>query len=372
MNSFDNELWSLHHQIDTGLRLRFRQMTQIKAADGKQGRSRGWRQHTTWGVILLTTLILLLLKQNFTSTPSGRNSEAREETFSTSNSEERSKLLLEARQALLKEFANVERRPIFVPETCADMENDTQKMKTAFNKVYDETKWGGKKLKPEDFYNNAKWPPAERKSGSGGGSDLGNSTETSLRILNDVIQKHNITSMIDVPCGDTNWIFDSIWTDHHLSLYLGLDVASHPVQQNALRFSHHLNKEFRQWDATTCSLPKFKFSAAEEPRPFELIHVRDVLQHLPLQFAINFVCHIFTSGARVLVTTTFPNGRNQRTKPGGFYYNDLFKSPYDFPETSGVCETTHPTLETDLTCIFDLRQDWVKQFVDSKCDVSGV
>lgn len=285
----------------------------------------------------------------------------------------RSKLFREVKASLEQEYSNSERRAIFVPDKCLEvMEDDgitnSHALSNKFNKVYDTSVWGGDKLVLEDFYNNAKWPPAERKAGSGGGSDLGYATETSLRIVNDVIQKYNITTMIDVPCGDANWIFDSAWTDHHLSLYLGLDIAGHPIAQNALRFSHHMNKAFRQWDAAECSLPKYKWSPFEEPSSFQLVHARDVLQHLPLESAVRFVCNIFTSGARVLITTTyFKWAQNKNIEAGDFYANDLFAAPYDFPPGSGVCEKTHPEMDPDLTCIFDLRQDWVEEFVDDKC-----
>ena len=47
--------------------------------------------------------------------------------------------------------------------------------------------------------------PLDRKSASGHGSDLGVATSESLRFLSDAIRQYNVTSMIDVPCGDANW-----------------------------------------------------------------------------------------------------------------------------------------------------------------------
>jgi hypothetical protein len=347
-------------------------MVQVKGGDARQAMMQGWR----WRALLLlgaVALVAMMHQQKglLGRNPSGQTRGSPATGNSTSSTKERSTPLLEATEEELRaEYANIERRAIFVPDSC-DMavSASSQKITTAFNQVYDQSTWGGTKLKPEDFYNNANWPPAERKAGSGPGSDLGVATRVSLRILNEVIKQRNITSMIDVPCGDANWVFDSIWTDHHLSIFLGLDVALHPVQQNSLRFSHHINKAFRQWDATGCSFPKFKWSPKEEPRSFELVHVRDVLQHLPLDSGVRFLCNVFSSGAKVLATTTFPKVfRNRNIIAGEFYRNNLFKEPFDFPKGSGVCEATHPILERDETCIFDLQQDWVAQFIESKCN----
>jgi ubiquinone/menaquinone biosynthesis C-methylase UbiE len=62
--------------------------------------------------------------------------------------------------------------------------------------------------------------------------------------------------MIDIPCGDANWIFDSYETDT-IPLYVGLDVATNVLMVNKQRFAHHSNKQFHFWDATACEVPKF-------------------------------------------------------------------------------------------------------------------
>ena len=110
----------------------------------------------------------------------------------------------------------------------------------AFDRVYNNGIWSNNQplRQPADFYNNAHWPPSElsRTSASGGGSARGSETENSLAILLDTIDKYNVTSMIDVPCGDVNWIFDSYATDT-LPVYIGLDISNEVLELNRLRYS---------------------------------------------------------------------------------------------------------------------------------------
>jgi len=250
------------------------------------------------------------------------------------------------------------------PNKCVTREGE------AFDKIYREGTWNHRaKTKPaEDFYGNAAWPPnrMRQQSGSGLGSNLGEATETSLSIVKETIFEHNISSMIDIPCGDANWIFDSFITDT-LPVYLGLDIVKDVIEVNKLRFSHHQNKKFQLWDAVTCPLPKYQVRGMSgEQKAFELVHVRDVLQHLPLDQGIKYICNVLNSGARVLITTTYPNMTNKEILSGDWYKNNLEKEPFSFPK-SNTCTPTHPGIEDDHTCVYDLTDPWVNDYVSQKC-----
>ena len=251
---------------------------------------------------------------------------------------------------------------VLVPDKC----NSTSR--GHFDKIYAQDLWGGHLRSASDFYSDAAWPPNEirKVSASGKGSDLGINTQTSLKIVKDAINRYNVKSMIDIPCGDANWIFDSLITDT-LPLYLGLDVTSAVIQVNKERFAHHKNKLFSFWDATTCSLPKFQNGTNGELTPFDLVHVRDVIQHMRLEQGVSFFCNVFHSGARVLVATTYPdNTKNVQITEGSWYKNNLFLDPFNFPNVTS-CSPTHPEEEPDYTCVYDLTEPWVKDFVSSKC-----
>uniref|UniRef100_A0A7S2UBF9 Methyltransferase domain-containing protein n=1 Tax=Attheya septentrionalis TaxID=420275 RepID=A0A7S2UBF9_9STRA len=234
-----------------------------------------------------------------------------------------------------------------------------------FEKIYETGVWGKKTRNASDFYGDAKWPPKEarQKSASGTGSNLGYNTETSLKIIKDTIAKFNVKSMIDIPCGDVNWILDSLETDT-LPLYVGLDITSAVIDINKQRFAHHTNKHFRFWDATSCVLPRFQ-NGTSELQSFDLVHIRDVIQHMHLDQGVKFFCNAFKSGVKVLIATTY-NSRNHDIKEGDFYHNNLAEEPFSFPK-SDSCTPTHPKHEPDDTCIYDLSEPWVQDFISAKC-----
>jgi hypothetical protein len=237
-----------------------------------------------------------------------------------------------------------------------------------FDSIYKNQNWvlDNETRTPMDlsrFYNNAAWPPKQVFSQSGAGSDLGYNTETSMKVLRESIQKYNITSMVDIPCGDVNWIFDSVETDR-LPVYIGLDITRSIVDFDKARFEYHSNKIFLHWDGAKCRLPQVSKDGAKSA-PADLIHVRDVLQHLPTELALNFLCNILSSGIRILVTTSYSTQRNREVKAGGFYKNNLMKAPFDLPKpVSSV--PTHPTHEKDDTIVYELDQPWVAEWIGKK------
>ena len=173
--------------------------------------------------------------------------------------------------------------------------------------------------------------------------------------------------MVDIPCGDVNWIFDSFETDS-LPLYVGLDVASAVIEVNKNRFAHHKNKEFHFWDASHCAVPRFFNKTSSKEETFDLVHVRDVVQHMSMDLGVKYFCNVFKSGAKFLLTTTFPGGTHTNVADSDFYKNDLSKEPFAFPEPSDVCVKTHPKTEDDLTCLYDLRgATWVSKYLKAKC-----
>lgn len=235
-----------------------------------------------------------------------------------------------------------------------------------FDNIYKSGSWNRGNVRvapPGHFYHNATWPHQRRFAASGEGSQLGVATENSMKFLTEAIHNYTVVSMIDVPCGDLNWIFDS-WPTDSLDYYLGLDVARPILAMNRKRFAHHSNKIFQQWDATVCPLPSLV--VGYEKRRFDLVHSRDVLQHLPLEQVSLFLCNVVKSGARLFITTTFPEGVNQDIGRGSFFKNNLQEEPFSLPAPK-VCVPTHPALEEDLTCLYELHTLAFQKYVKEKC-----
>ena len=151
-----------------------------------------------------------------------------------------------------------------------------------------------------------------------------------------------------------------------MPLYIGLDVTSAVIEVNKQRFGHHNNKHFYFWDATECTLPKYQNENSVEQMSVDLVHVRDVVQHLSLERGVKYFCNVFKSGAKVLITTTYAQATSNRNiKEGDFYENNLKLEPFSFP--NGDCIETHPSHEKDLTCVYNLTEPWVQEYMSTKC-----
>ena len=237
-----------------------------------------------------------------------------------------------------------------------------------FDTIYAQGTWGSKLGLPSDYYSYAHWPPhlSRKRSASGSGSELGIATENSLEFIINVTRRFGAKSLLDIPCGDVNWIFDSYETDS-LPVYVGLDISQAVLELNTRRFEHLSNKKFMFWDATECPLPKFRNASNGAEQPFDLVHVRDVIQHMNLSQGVQYMCNVLKSGAKVLITTTFPKGNNEHISEGECYQNNLWSEPFSFP-ASDDCIPTHPDLEADLTCAYDMTAGtWRQEYIKTKC-----
>jgi len=216
-----------------------------------------------------------------------------------------------------------------------------------FSHIYSSAGWGIRPGTAEYYYTR----PMDRPSASGHGSDLGSATWASAKFLAAVIRQFNISTMVDIPCGDANWQFAS-WEMDSLVAYVGLDIAPAIIKLNRHRFAHHSNKRFLFWDLASCSIPRIKLGAG--PRVADLVNVRDVLQHMPRQRVEAATRNILESGTRLIVATTYPRERGSviiNISEGGWTPYDL--NELGFPKAVR-CIPTHPSIENDLTCLYDL------------------
>jgi hypothetical protein len=309
--------------------------------------------------------------------------------------------------------------------------------KAAFRDIYEKSTWVRDKdratstLSLENYYTQA--DPERtlrlRRSASGHGSDLGVATTRSLSFLREVIQNYSVRSMIDVPCGDANWQFESYVVDG-IHAYAGLDIVPSVVDFNARRFAHHSNKRFAALDFAACELPRLRWmanasgplAAPSEALPFELVHSRDVFQHMRTSSALRAIHHVVNSGARLFIATTFARTaggvsriagrqreisvphRQQARQPefrqpyylqgrptsslgswlfggrsgGRVLQEGLREEERDSPvvpveggfahvdlsarpfvlPAPAKCVASHPTIEPDLTCLYVLSAEW--------------
>jgi len=143
-----------------------------------------------------------------------------------------------------------------------------------------------------NIYDTRAWHSKE--SISGNGSEL-SQTKQIINELPFLFKKYNITSMLDIPCGDFNWI-------QYVNLdnvkYIGADIVEDLIITNQTKYP---NFEFRHLDLTKSELPQV-----------DLILARDVFVHMTYNTIIMALHNIINSGCKYLLTTSFTGMNSNR------------------------------------------------------------
>jgi SAM-dependent methyltransferase len=159
------------------------------------------------------------------------------------------------------------------------------------------------------------WQNAESVSGAGSTRARGADFAPALISLFDA---YGITSILDAPCGDFNWM-QAILAQRDLS-YVGVDIVAELIAGNARTYAAP-NRRFLCRDMTRADLP-----AAD------LILCRDGLVHLSFADARAAIRNFRRSGSRYLLTTTFVrHRRNRDIATGGWRALNLQAAPFDLP-----------------------------------------
>ena len=155
-----------------------------------------------------------------------------------------------------------------------------------------------------------------RESSSGVGSTLSNTQNTKSTLLN-VINNYKIKSILDIPCGDMNWM-------SKIKLYpkyTGMDISKSLIEYNKKNYS--FMGDFHVHDIVTTSLNKY----------YDLILSRDFLFHLSHENTLNVINNFKNSESTYLLTSTFPESKyNNKINDNGFFRINLQLEPFNFPE----------------------------------------
>jgi len=169
---------------------------------------------------------------------------------------------------------------------------------------------------------------------NGPGSSLG-CTEPIVERLPALLHRHQLTTMLDVGCGDWNWM-------RHVDLtgidYTGWDVDIAQVARNRKLFGDRA-----RFDAENI------LTVEDMPR-YDVILCRDVLAHLPNEHILAVLDRFRASGSRYLLASTYPGASNE------FEYNpehfawlgycehavDLQERPFALAEIECIEETPGP------------------------------
>jgi hypothetical protein len=156
----------------------------------------------------------------------------------------------------------------------------------------------------------------QEESKSGGGSTL-KATSILREQLPFIINKYSITSMLDVPCGDYNWMK----IIEKKCFYLGGDIIPEMIMNNQKLYGSD-KVQFNVIDITKDPLPKV-----------DLIFCRECLQHLSDSNVIKAIENFKHSGSKYLMVTSFPKTwRNYDILDGDYRALNLQKRPFYFPK----------------------------------------
>ena len=145
----------------------------------------------------------------------------------------------------------------------------------------------------QDVYSSARWRHGDDSVPlSGSGSTLDMSTGARAAIV-DTIATLNISSMVDIPCGDLTWIRELFpyFASNGIS-YTGMDIVPTVIRQHQLDFP---GKDFELIDY----VDEIPSTSAE------LLFNREALQHVNFYDVLLALHHFSLTGAKYLLTTSY-------------------------------------------------------------------
>lgn len=166
----------------------------------------------------------------------------------------------------------------------------------------------------EDISSRNQW--FEPETVSGPGSTLEQTAEI-VRLLPSILDQLQVQRMLDLPCGDFNWMSKVNLTGVS---YTGADIVGHIVARNQERFASE-NHQFRVLDLMRDPL-----------EDYDLLFCRDCLVHLSIADIHTALRNIKQSQVKYLMTTTFTDQVINKDIPtGGWRLINLQQPPFSLP-----------------------------------------
>ena len=192
----------------------------------------------------------------------------------------------------------------------------------------------------EDIVKHNRW----KKHPCGPGSTFGYTENLRLN-LGKFLEKHNITSMIDAPCGDYSWM--SVTDLPSIQEYVGGDIVEFLIKANQEKYPNH---KFKQIDLTQDILPNV-----------DLLFCRDCLLHLSFEDIDKVFKNISRSNIKyVLLSNWYEDAENSRNiQTGEARYLNFLESPFNFTQPIDAI--------TDFVDGFPRRKMllWSKEVIDN-------
>lgn len=166
----------------------------------------------------------------------------------------------------------------------------------------------------EYIYQNNLWNEEETLSGDGSTLTY---TKNIREHLPKIFKEFKISSVLDAPCGDFNWMQHVLKKVEGVS-YTGGDIVTPLIRENKRRYETS-NISFITIDITKDVLPDA-----------DLIIVRDCLFHLSYSDISLFLTNLSKSNIKYILTTSHVNQHNTNILTGHFREMNIFIEPFNW------------------------------------------
>ena len=164
-----------------------------------------------------------------------------------------------------------------------------------------------------DIYNTNFWRDQESRSGTGSSIVK---TKKLADHLPELFKQFNIRSILDLPCGDYNWMKV---VDLHDIEYIGADLVPEIIKDNRIKYPE---VNFIELDIIDGDLPYA-----------DLVLIRDCLVHFPNQLVFKSLYNLCLSDCKYVLTTTFPDHLNTNDiEMGKWRALNLEADPFNLPK----------------------------------------
>jgi len=179
------------------------------------------------------------------------------------------------------------------------------------------------------YENDGFYSGGESRSGSGSSLEM---TEKIREGIIKLIKEKNIKTIVDLACGDFNWMKEIVF---RFERYTGGDIVPKCIEENNERYSNSRIK-FIVHNIATDIIPDA-----------DLLFVRDVIGHYPLEDGKKIISNILNSNCKYLLTTTWYNINNKEyykehinedVPIGRWYGVNLMSEPFNFPDPEYIIE----------------------------------
>jgi len=195
------------------------------------------------------------------------------------------------------------------------------KLSRSLSKRYTRYRLKGKDTREvfTDIYNDNTWLGSDSISGRGSEGEEIKIISQALPVL---LKQFNISSMLDIPCGDFHWMQNIDIGDVE---YTGADIVTELVQSNIDKYKNDKIR-FISLNLLTDKLPKV-----------DLIFCRDCLVHFSFSDIYSALENVCRSESKYLLTTTFTERkRNRVISTGQWCPLNLQIAPFNLPEPLSI------------------------------------